>query len=93
MAKDGTNRGGARIGAGQKKKALSDKILEGNPGRCKLTVVEFNAIADLQGQLIPPPQEYLAAKQKNGKELLAVEIYEKTWQWLKERGCARLVTP
>ncbi|MGI6697186.1 MAG: terminase, partial [Clostridia bacterium] len=33
MAKDGTNRGGARIGAGQKKKPLADKILEGNPGR------------------------------------------------------------
>ena len=32
MAKDGTNRGGARIGAGQKKKPLADKILEGNPG-------------------------------------------------------------
>ena len=26
MAKDGTNRGGARIGSGQKKKPLADKI-------------------------------------------------------------------
>jgi len=25
--------GGARIGAGQKKKALSDKLVEGNPGK------------------------------------------------------------
>ena len=32
MAKDGTNRGGARAGAGRKKKALSEKIAEGNPG-------------------------------------------------------------
>jgi hypothetical protein len=93
VAKDGTNRGGARIGAGQKKKALSDKILEGNPGRRKLTVVEFNTAADLEGEPMPPPREYLAAKQKNGKELLAIEIYEKTWQWLKDRGCAQLVTP
>ena len=29
MAKDGTNRGGARPGAGRKKKALADKIMEG----------------------------------------------------------------
>ena len=32
MAKDGTNRGGARAGAGAKKKPLADKIAEGNPG-------------------------------------------------------------
>lgn len=31
MAKDGTNRGGARIGSGQKKKALIDKIAEEIP--------------------------------------------------------------
>ena len=28
MAKDGTNRGGARMGAGAKKKPLADKIAE-----------------------------------------------------------------
>lgn len=56
MAKDGTNRGGVRVGAGQKKKALADKILEGNSGRRKLTVVEFTATADLQGQTMPPPR-------------------------------------
>ena len=33
MAKDGTNRGGARLGAGAKKKPLADKIAEGNPGK------------------------------------------------------------
>ena len=39
LAKDGTNRGGARIGAGAKKKPLADKIAEGNPGGRKLTVM------------------------------------------------------
>jgi hypothetical protein len=82
MAKDGTNRGGARIGAGQKKKPLADKILEGNPGRRKLMVMEFTDVAELEGESMPPPRDYLAAKQKNGKTTLAVEIYEKTWQWL-----------
>lgn len=53
MAKDGTNRGGARIGAGAKKKPLADKIAEGNPGGRTLTVMEFNNAADLQGQEMP----------------------------------------
>ncbi len=39
MAKDGTNRGGVRIGAGAKKKPLAEKIAEGNPGGRKLTVI------------------------------------------------------
>ena len=59
--------GGARIGAGQKKKALSDKLVEGNPGKRKLTVMEFTDTADLQGETMPPPRDYLAARQKNGK--------------------------
>jgi hypothetical protein len=92
VAKDGTKRGGARIGAGRPQKPLADKILEGNPGRRPLTVVEFPAIPDLEGTACPPPREFLAAMQKNGKESLAVDIYEKTWRWLKERGCSHLVT-
>ena len=32
MAKDGTRRGGARVGAGRKPKALADRMLEGRPG-------------------------------------------------------------
>ena len=48
--------GGARIGAGQKKKALSDKLVEGNPGKRKLTVMEFTDTADLQGETMPPPR-------------------------------------
>ena len=45
MAKDGTNRGGARVGAGAKKKPLADKIAEGNPGRRRLTVTDFDTTA------------------------------------------------
>ena len=49
--------GGARIGAGQKKKALSDKLVEGNPGKRKLTVMEFTDTADLQGETMPPQSQ------------------------------------
>jgi len=84
--------GGARIGAGRKKKALADNIADGNPGKRKLTVLDFNdAAADLTGQDMPPPKAFLAAKQKNGKDLIAVEIYTETWQWLAERDCAHLI--
>lgn len=93
MARDGTNRGGARIGAGQKKKPLADKLLDGNPGRRKLTVVEFKETAKLDGQPMPPPRQMLSAVQKDGSSLVASEIYEITWRWLAERKCAHLVSP
>ena len=93
MAKDGTNRGGARIGAGAKKKPLADKIAEGNPGGRKLTVIEFSDTADLQGQTMPEPHKMLDAVQKDGKTLVAGEIYRSAWSWLNERGCAALVSP
>jgi len=34
-------RGGARAGAGRPKKSLSDKLLEGNPGKRELTALRF----------------------------------------------------
>lgn len=83
--------GGARIGAGKKKKPLADKILEGNPGKRKLTVLAFSEPADLTGEDMPPPREYLAAVQKSGKALVGNEIYKTTWQWLSARGCAALI--
>ena len=92
MAKDGTMRGGARIGGGRKTKPLADKLTEGNPGKHKLTVVDFTANAtDLEGQTMPPARSFLTAKQKNGKDLPALDIYESTWKWLNERACDQLV--
>ena len=93
MAKDGTNRGGSRIGSGRKKKPIADKIAEGNPGKRKLEVIEFNNTADLNGKEMPRPREMLSAVQKDGRTLMATEIYEMTWKWLEERRCAHLVLP
>ena len=94
MAKDGINRGGARVGAGAKKKPLAEKIAEGNPGKRALTVIDFdNQSVDLEGQAMPKPSKLLSAKQKDGKKLVAADIYKKTWDWLHERGCAALVSP
>lgn len=93
MAKDGINRGGARVGAGAKKKPLADKIAEGNPGRRRLTVTDFDTTADLEGQPMPKPSALLSATQKDGRPLIAAEIYEATWNWLAQRRCASLVSP
>lgn len=89
MAKDGTARGGSRIGAGRKPKALADKVVTGKTkGAMVLPEPET-----MTGDDMPPVKEYLSAKQKNGKELEAGEIYKSTWQWLKQRGCEKLVNP
>ena len=82
---------GARVGVGKKKKALADQLLEGNPGKRKLTVLKFPDAANLDGQPMPLPRRYLSAKQKDGSQTLAVEVYEKTRNWLNERGCSQLV--
>lgn len=86
MAKDGTRRGGARVGAGRKPKSLTEKISEG----AATTVLQFPE-GELLGVEMPPVKDYLKAKQKNGRDLLAEEIYSETYTWLKARGCDKAV--
>lgn len=84
MAKDGTNRGGRRVRAGGKPKALADKIAEGKDAEImefhapELEADELEDAADLVGEDMPSPSEYLSARQKNGKPLGADEIYKET---------------
>lgn len=99
MARDGTNRGGRRPRAGRKPQALSDKVADGQTAH----VLEFPGVdlggvdhlkaEDLCGSDMPRPSAYLSACQKNGKTLGADDIFRETWQWLKVRGCERLVNP
>jgi hypothetical protein len=93
VSKDGTNRGGARPGAGRKPKAVAEKIASGNPGGRPLTVVDFSKeAANLTGSVMPPVKDYLKAKQKDGSVTCAEDIFKETWQWLRERKCEHLVT-
>ena len=79
---------------GRPKKALAAKIADGNPGKRPLTVIDFkDSAADLEGQDMPKPSAFLSAKQKDGTELQAVEIYRNTWEWLSVRGCAAIISP
>ncbi len=83
--------GGARVGAGQKKKALAEKLVNGNPGKRKLEVTEFEKTAELVGIDMPKPREYLTAVQKDGSQTMAKEVYESTWQWLHDRNCTEYI--
>ena len=88
MAKDGTNRGGARPGTGPKKKPLIDKINDGRADGEKI----LPQPAEIEGYDIPPVKDYLKAKQKSGKDLCAEDIFVATYKWLKNCGCEKLVT-
>lgn len=87
MAKDGTARGGTRVGAGRKTKALADKIVD---GRLNGAMVLPDPV-DMDGADMPPIKSFLRATQKNGRNMCAEEVYKDTWKWLKARGCESLV--
>lgn len=87
MAKDGTRRGGARPGAGRPKKALADKIHDGQKANVMMVP------AELEGTDTPPIREFLTEEQKDGSQLCSEEIYEETYKWLKERKCQAIVNP
>lgn len=103
MAKDGTNRGGRRVRAGDKPQSLADKITRGKsakilepadlkPGKM-LDAEDLDSGPDLDGTEMPAPSEYLSARQKDGKPLGANLIFKETWRWLKDRGCERFINP
>lgn len=104
MARDGTNRGGRRVRAGDKPMAAAEKIQRGETVRimnndlpvfstAELESVDLPEGAVIEGVDMPKPSDYLSARQKNGIPLGADEIYKETWKWLKERNCERLVNP
>lgn len=103
MAKDGTNRGGRRVRAGDKALPLSEKIAKGKeaqvlevPNLQPETMLEGEALggaATLYGEDTPAPSDYLSSKQRDGKPLGADLLFTETWKWLEERGCEKFVNP
>ena len=87
MAKDGTMRGGARVGSGRKSKALTEKIGSG----LAASVIDLPEPEEISGEDVPPVKEFLKAAQKSGIDLCAEDVFKSTFLWLKERGCDRLV--
>lgn len=104
MARNGTNRGGRRVRAGDKPAPAAEKIQKGQQVQIlkndipTLSPTELEAVdlpegAVMNGVDMPKPSDYLSARQKNGVPLGADEIYKETWLWLKERNCEKLVNP
>lgn len=104
MARDGTNRDGRRVRAGDKPAPAAEKIQKGQQVQIlkndipTLSPIELEAVdlpegAVMNGMDMPKPSDYLSARQKNGVPLGADEIYKETWLWLKERNCEKLVNP
>lgn len=79
MAKDGTNRGGARIGAGRPRKPRAEKILEGSEIPAEKIKADFKP---------PSARSYLSEKQRDGSSTEARKIYRETFNWLALYGCA-----
>lgn len=97
MAKDGTNRGGRRVRAGDKPDALADKIARGKAAQVMdLPITDLDGtddlgpVADLTGTDMPHPSDYLSAKQRDGEPLGADIIFNETIRWLKERAARYL---
>ena len=104
MARDGTNRGGRRVRAGDKPAPAAEKTQKGQQVQIlkndipTLSPTELEAVdlpegAVMNGADMPKPSDYLSARQKNGVPLGADEIHKETWLWLKERNCEKLVNP
>ena len=74
--------GGRRPGAGRPRKAAAQKILDGNPGKRPIEVLNF----DTGGLELPSdPPSYLSEKAK--------EIYRTVYAWLKSIGCTNGILP
>ena len=87
MAKDGTARGGQRVGSGAKKKPLADRILDGQ------ATASQDFPRDTSEIECPPVKEWMKAPQHNGIELEAEKVYRETWDFLVGCGCERKVNP
>lgn len=85
MSKDGTGRGGARIGAGRKPKSLRDKINEG--------VENVPPKIKKNQSKIKNPKSYLTEKQKDDSVTFARQVYREVYQWLEKNNCAETILP
>lgn len=86
MAKYGTVRGGARVGAGRKPKPLTDKIKEGKSANVMMNPT------NLESADIPPIKDFMREVQRDGTSLCAAEVYEETYSWLALRNCEKIVS-
>jgi len=73
--------GGYRANAGRPKKSATEKILNGNPGRRTIEILDFEDGTELPDK----PADWLSSKGK--------EIWKEVYQWLKNIGCTKGILP
>jgi len=97
LSKDNTHRGGARVGAGRKKKSLNEKILEGRLKKDDeiLNYFEKNGQELLENEAVvmPSVRDYLSEHQKDGTDFEAANIFKETYEWLNKYGVAEIINP
>ena len=86
MAKDGSHRGGARPGAGRKKKPLAEKLAEGKSAKVMMAPAELEMVD------MSEISEFMTDMQRDGSTLHARDVYEGTYKWLTAWGCASHVS-
>ncbi|MGN0624208.1 MAG: P27 family phage terminase small subunit [Oscillospiraceae bacterium] len=86
MAKDGSQRGGARVNSGRKSSSLDTKIIREDKASA------LPAPAELHGVDMPSVKSYLKTKQQSGKKFRAKDVYIDTYNWLKNYGCEKIVS-
>lgn len=74
-------RGGYRANAGRPKKSVTEKIINGNPGKRKIEILEFEDGTELPNK----PASWLNTKAK--------EIWKEVYDWLEKIGCTKGILP
>jgi hypothetical protein len=86
-AKDGTNRGGYRVGAGRKKKSLAEKVLD---GQAKKSDVPEPPAVNFDEVVIPEPRDFINEAQRGLAGVTNEDDFdeESAKKAVEERGCA-----
>ena len=87
MAKDGTVRGGRRVGSGKKPTGPNREMLDlGLAG-----IPDFPEPGELEAVDMPPIDDFLKETQRDGTQLEAERVFKQTYAWLKKHSCEKLV--
>lgn len=73
--------GGYRPNAGRPKKSATEKILNGNPGKRPIEVLDF----DESSNVLKKPANWLSPKAK--------AIWKEVFDWLEKIGCTKGILP
>jgi hypothetical protein len=84
--------GGARTGAGRKKKPLAEKLLFGNPGHETKDKLQPVIGCGTPTGKIPEISDYVKnASAQLGDTDTACRVFKETWEWIDEKGCLSCV--